>query len=202
MRIPHQLLCYMLHASAPVSTASYRCFPHHFIHVRMLTLRSLATFMLLALRVPETPQWVTGSLRPRTWMPTCPLITLTEWTRPQTFGELLWDMSLWRYATTIHGVESAFVPAYTTSGQGPAGNVWQADLWRWSLGHCVETIETQLRLCEARPSFDVRFATARRVVQGSSLTLHPDGVLVTGFYLREEDVPQWTASHRVSPFLP
>lgn len=111
-------------------------------------------------------------------------------------------MSLWRYATMIHGIESAFVPAYTTSGQGPAGAVWQANLWRWSLGHCVETIETQLRLCEARPSFDVRFATARRDVPGKCLTLHPDGVLVTGFYLREEDVPQWTASHRSSPFLP
>ena len=51
-------------------------------------------------RVPDRHQWIAGSLRPRTWMPTAALNLLAEGTRPKLYSKLLLDIALWRAATT------------------------------------------------------------------------------------------------------
>ena len=95
-------------------------------------------------RVPDRHQWIAGSLRPRTWMPTAALNLLAEGTRPKLYSKLLLDIALWRAATTEHGISQALAPAYTTSGSVEDRSVWQSDVWIWALSQVIQSVDTQL----------------------------------------------------------
>ena len=147
-------------------------------------------------RVPDRHQWIAGSLRPRTWMPTASLNLLAEYSRPKLYSKLLLDMALWRAATIEHGISQALAPAYTTSGSVEDRSAWQSDVWIWALSQVIQSVDTQLKTCTERVVFEVQ--PVRATTHSSRATvvdLHGDGTeTVAGFFVREEDLHQWLAA--------
>lgn len=146
-------------------------------------------------RVPDTPQWNAGSLRPRTWMPVPALNLLAEHSRPKLYSQLLLDIALWRTACQGYGVGNALAPAYTTCGHVDGRSVFATDLWIWALGQVVESVEGQLRACTERGVFEVQPLMATESSRATVVVLHKDGAeTVAGFFVREEDLQDWMAA--------
>lgn len=142
-------------------------------------------------RLPNELGWTQGTLRPRTWMPTPALNALAIESGPQTYGELLLELAVWKDATERHGHDHVVAPGCTSSGAPATMEPLSGQLYAWAVSQAKTAVdsamEVQGQLFDVVPAANARCgAPVVQVVSGN-------GVVLGGFYVREEDVAQWTA---------
>ena len=106
---------------------------------------------------------------------------------PSTYGELLLDYAIWHFACQSHGVDNALAP--TSSSAGVYGSEWTGQLCTLAISQAKEFVgamlELERRCFSASPAEGARGADIFEVISGA-------GVVFGGFYIREEDVAEWT----------
>ena len=143
-------------------------------------------------------------VRARTFIPQELLGALASASRP-TFSRALLDCAMWRAASlsgAMCGGQDVIVPTYVSlhGGKAAGESALQTDLWMWSLWQCLETVETQLSLCDDRTSFEIKLAFANPQNEcKDALVWFPRASrprTITGFWIRSEDVERWTTPQR------